>query len=276
MHSKLPAIRAFVLAAWHVLAVLGVILYPPSWGLALLTFAVYVIGMFGITAGYHRYFSHRSFRTSRAGQLVLAVLAQSTLQKGVLWWAANHRHHHVFSDHKEDIHSPKHHGLLHAHMGWVVSNEGQTHDARRIRDLVRIPELRWLERYHTVPPIALAVGMTMVGGMNGLVWGFTLPLLLLQHATFSVNSVAHVWGRRPYATEDTSRNNFLLAILTLGEGWHNNHHFYQVSARQGFLWWQIDPTFQVLRVLSWVGLVWDLKTPPARVLAARNAAPVSP
>ncbi|MFT6146634.1 MAG: stearoyl-CoA desaturase (delta-9 desaturase) [Myxococcota bacterium] len=271
LNLSLPVVRAAVLGAWHVFALIGVVLFPPSWSLAALALAVYIIGMFAITAGYHRYFSHKSFRTSRAGQLVLAVLAQSTLQKGVLWWAANHRDHHIFSDSDKDIHSPRHHGLLHAHMGWVVSNEGQGHDARRIRDLMRVPELRWLDRYHTLPPIALAVGMFLVGGLPGLVWGFTLPLLLLQHATFSVNSVAHVWGRRPYATNDTSRNNALLAVLTLGEGWHNNHHFYSASARQGFLWWQIDPTFQVLRVLSWLGIVWDLKVPPERVLAARYA-----
>lgn len=266
---RLSRIATFI--GWHVLVALGIWLFPPAAFDWVLCAIVYAIGMFAVTAGYHRYFSHKSYRTSRVGQLFLAVLAQMSIQKGVLWWASRHRHHHRFSDAAEDLHSPVQHGLFHAHLGWVSSHESLARDDARIPDLLAFPELRWLDRWYLVPPAALACGMWLAGGTAALVWGFGVPLLLVQHATSTINSLSHVWGTRPYPTPDSSRNNALLALITFGEGWHNNHHHHQSSARQGFLWWELDVTWLVLRLLASVGLVWDLRTPNARVLGQRQS-----
>lgn len=258
--------------AWHVLAVIGAFVWTPTVPLLLLAVGMYMVLMFGITAGYHRYFSHRTFRTSRAGQVVLAWLAQTSLQMGVLWWAAHHREHHRSSDQPDDPHSPLQHGFWYSHIGWVLEEQNAGRDDALIVDLLRFPELRWLDRMYWLPAAVAFVGMGLAAGPAGVVWGFLVPALAAAHVTYTINSLAHTWGWRVYETPDTSRNNLLLALLTLGEGWHNNHHFYPGSARQGFLWWQVDTTWMALRALSAVGLVWDLKAPPARVLAAARRA----
>ncbi|HEY0972624.1 MAG TPA: fatty acid desaturase, partial [Gemmatimonadales bacterium] len=201
--------------------------------------ALYVARMFGVTAGYHRYFSHRSFRTSRVGQFLLAFLAQSTAQRGILWWAATHRHHHRHSDTPEDVHSPRQRGFLYSHVGWVFDERNEPKaDYDSIADLTQFPELRWLDRHPYLPAAVLAVACFLAMGWQGLVVGFFWSTVLLYHGTFFINSLAHVHGTQRYVTGDDSRNNWWLAVLTLGEGWHNNHHAYQRSTRQGFRWYE--------------------------------------
>jgi stearoyl-CoA desaturase (delta-9 desaturase) len=230
-----------------------------------LCFALYYVRMFFITAGYHRYFGHRAFKTGRLMQFVLALGGAMAAQKGALWWAGHHRHHHKYSDMPEDIHSPKR-GFWWSHVGWILCTKYEDTPVDRIKDFVKYPELRFLDRYHLLPPTALGVAIYLWGGASALFAGFFLSTVLLYHGTFVINSVTHVWGRRRYATTDTSKNSLLLALVTLGEGWHNNHHYFQASANQGFFWWEIDISYYVLKMLSWVGLVWGLKKPPAKVL----------
>lgn len=247
------------------LAVFGAIWSGVTWQAAVLCVALLFVRVWGITAGYHRYFSHRTYKTSRAFQLFLAVLAQSSSQKGVLWWAAHHRVHHKLSDQPGDVHSPVQDSFWYAHVGWVFADTEATR-WDKIRDFAKYPELRWLNKYWAVPPTLLAVGCFLVAGWPGLFIGFFLSTVLLWHNTFLINSLTHVWGKKRFDTTDESRNNMLTALLTLGEGWHNNHHHYQSSCRNGFYWWEIDITYYVLKTLSWVGLVWDIREVPAHVL----------
>lgn len=233
--------------------------------------ATFYARMFGITGGYHRYFAHKSYKTSRAFQFVLAFLGASATQKGPLWWSGTHRRHHAFTDREGDPHSPRE-GFWYAHQGWVFDPDWGGTPRELIRDFARYPELEWLNRWHLVAPLALAALCYAVGGFAGLVWGYSVSTVLLWHATYSVNSFAHLFGTRRYDTADTSRNNPVVALLTFGEGWHNNHHAYQASARNGFRWWELDVTYYVLRALAAVGLVWELREPPASVLAAGSAA----
>jgi len=249
-------------------ACLAVFLTGASVPALVLCGVVYLLQMVGITAGYHRYFSHRSYKTSRVFQFALAWLGCSAAQRGPLWWAAQHRHHHRTSDTPEDLHSPVTHSFWHSHIGWVLSGESDVTDEGTVKDLSRYPELRWLDRCHWLPPLLLAGLCFLAGGWAGLVWGFFVSSVLSHHATFTVNSICHVWGWRRYATADASRNNVLVALITLGEGWHNNHHHYQSSARQGFRWWEIDVSYYLLWLLAAVGLVWDVRKPPRRRLAA--------
>jgi stearoyl-CoA desaturase (delta-9 desaturase) len=235
-------------------------------GLVALAAGTYLVRMFAITAVYHRYFSHRSYRTSRALQLVLAILGTTATQKGPLWWASTHRVHHRHSDTERDVHSPLRRGFWYAHMGWWLGREHEGVDLKRIPDFAGYPELRWLDRYHVVGPLALIGALLLAGGFDAFLWGFVVSTCALMHATFTINSLAHVFGSRRYATTDTSRNNVWLALLTLGEGWHNNHHHHMSSANQGFFWWEIDLSFYALRALERVGLVWDLRRPPQHVL----------
>lgn len=258
-----PATLPFV--AVH-LACFAAIWTGVTWQALALAAALYVARMFGVTAGYHRYFSHRSYRTSRAGQFLLACLAQSSAQKGALWWAAKHRHHHRHADTEHDVHSPRMRGFLYSHMGWIFSPKHEDTDLEAVPDLAAFPELVWLERHPLVPAVALGVGCWLWMGWTGLVVGFFWSTVALYHGTFFINSLAHVVGKQRYVTGDDSRNNWWLALITLGEGWHNNHHFYMSSTRQGFRWWEIDPTFYALKAMSWIGLVWDLREPPAAVV----------
>jgi len=231
--------------------------------------ALFLVMFFGraffVTAGYHRYFSHKSFKLNRFWQTVFAFMAEATAQKGVLWWASNHRHHHRYSDTDNDIHSPRK-GFWWSHVGWILADKYKATNHDGIKDFGRFPELRFLNKHDWIAPWSFGVVAFLVGGWSGLVVGFFWSTVLLWHSTFLVNSAAHVLGSRRYETDDTSRNSLVIALLTGGEGWHNNHHHYQASARQGFFWWEIDPTWYVLRAMSWVGIVHDLKVPPARVL----------
>jgi stearoyl-CoA desaturase (delta-9 desaturase) len=237
-----------------------------TWQAVAIGIALYWLRMFAIGAGYHRYFSHRAFSTSRAFQFVLALLSQSSAQKSVLWWAAKHRHHHLHSDTERDVHSPRHKGFLYSHVGWIFARRHAKTDLVKVADFARYPELMWLHRYELVPAIALGVLCWLIEGWPGLVVGFFWSTVMLYHGTFCINSLAHVRGRKRYVTGDDSRNNWLLALFTMGEGWHNNHHACQSSVRQGFRWWEFDPTFYILKVLSWLRVVWDLKRPPEAVL----------
>jgi stearoyl-CoA desaturase (delta-9 desaturase) len=236
--------------------------------LALGTF--FVRGFF-ITGGYHRYFSHKSFRLNRFWQFVFAFGGTMASQKGPLWWAANHRDHHRFSDTDRDIHSPKR-GFWWSHVGWILCDKYNKADATQIRDFAKYPELRFIDRRDWIGPWAVGVFCFLVGGWSGLLIGFFASTVLLWHTTFMVNSVAHVFGRHPYDTGDTSRNSLFVALATGGEGWHNNHHRYPWAARQGFRWWQVDPTYYVLRILQMLGIVSQLRPVPVTVIDEARAA----
>lgn len=228
--------------------------------------ALYWVRMFAITGAYHRYFSHRGFKTSRAFQFLLALLGTTATQKGPLWWAATHRKHHRESDGPNDVHSPVQRGFWYSHIGWVLGDEHDEYEQSDIKDFSKYPELRWLDRYHVVP-VLVFIGLTVLfGGLHGITWWYCMSTALLMHFTFTINSLSHVWGSRRFATTDDSRNNAVLAFFTMGEGWHNNHHRYMQTANQGFYWWQFDFTYYILKALSWVGLVWDLRKPPQRIL----------
>lgn len=237
---------------------------------------LYLVRMFGITAGYHRYFSHRAYKTSRFGQFVMAWLGCSAMQKGPLWWSSHHRHHHLHSDLEEDVHSPHVDSLWWSHIGWVLSKDYVHTDWKAIRDFSKYPELRWLDRNHWIPGLTLAVICYLVGGLSGLVWGFFVSTVITYHATFCINSFCHIIGNIRYKTTDKSKNSALMALITLGEGWHNNHHYYQSSANQGFFWWEFDVSFYMLKLLSWCGLVWDLRSVPHEKLHPKPAAIIEP
>jgi stearoyl-CoA desaturase (delta-9 desaturase) len=258
-----PSTIAFVLV--H-LACFAAFWTGVTWPAIALCITLYWLRIFAIGAGYHRYFSHRAYSTSRAFQLVLAVMAQSTTQKSVLWWAIQHRHHHLHSDTARDLHSPRQKGFLYSHVGWIFARRQDTVDLTKIEDFAKYPELLWLHRFEQAPSIALAVLCYLIAGWSGLVVGFFWSTVLVYHATFCINSLAHVHGRKRYLTGDDSRNNWFLALFTMGEGWHNNHHACQSSVRQGFRWWEYDLTYYLLKLLSAVRLVWDLKMPPLLVL----------
>jgi stearoyl-CoA desaturase (delta-9 desaturase) len=224
---------------------------------------LYVVRMFGVTGAYHRYFSHRTYKTSRVFQFFLAFLAQTSVQKGALWWAEHHRTHHKYSDTPQDPHDSRR-GFWYSHIGWILDDTDAT-DYGKIKDLAKYPELVYLNVFHWVPALLLGVSVWWLMGWSGLFIGFGLSNVLLWHGTFTINSLSHMLGKPRYEAGDESKNNFWLALITLGEGWHNNHHYFMGSTRQGFFWWEIDVTYYVLKCLSWVGLVWDIKEPPARV-----------
>ena len=285
---KVDWARTAPFLALHV-AVLSVFLVGWSPTAVIVALLLYAVRMFAITGFYHRYFSHRTFRTSRVMQFVFATLGASATQRGPLWWAANHRIHHANSDQPSDVHSPVQHSLWWSHMGWFLAYQQQSTNLKRIKDFARFPELRFLDRFDILVPIVLAVSLFGFGellantfpnlGTNGwqmLVWGFVISTVVLYHATFTINSLSHRFGSRRYATSDNSQNNFWLALLTFGEGWHNNHHWYPSSARQGFLWWEIDITYYLLRGLQLCGIIWDVRPVPARVLNQQHVDQLSP
>ena len=259
----------------HLMA-LSVFFVGFSWaalGACLLT---YFVRVFALTGGYHRYFSHRSYRTSRVFQFVLAWLGACAAQCGPLWWASHHRHHHRHSDQPEDMHSPRTGGFLWAHVGWLLCRRYADVRDETIRDFARFPELRLLDRFHVFAPVSLAVLLYWTGellpaawgtsGWQFLAWGFFFSTMLVYHVTWCINSLTHMVGRRRFDTGDDSRNNFFTALLTMGEGWHNNHHHYPVSTRQGFAWYEIDMTYYLLRILAWCRLVWDIQEPPRAIM----------
>lgn len=260
------------------LACFAVIFVSWSWFALCFAIGLFCVRMFAITAFYHRYFSHKSFQTSRFFQFVFALIAGTAVQRGPLWWASHHRSHHIHSDHVDDPHSPGQHGFLWSHTGWFLSPNNFTTEFDRVKDLLKFPELLFLDRFDVVVPVFFAISIFLFGawletampqlktnGWQLLIWGFVISTVWLYHATFSVNSVAHIWGKRRYKTHDQSRNNLVIAILTFGEGWHNNHHYYPGSARQGFYWWELDLTYYGLKVLSMVGVIWNLRLIPDRI-----------
>jgi len=245
--------------------------------------ALYALRMFAITGFYHRYFAHKAFRTSRIMQFAFALAGAAAVQRGPLWWASHHRHHHAHADAYDDAHSPHRHGFLWAHAGWFMARENFPTRYEHVADLARFPELRFLDRYDALVPLLLGAALYGIGewlaqsrpalgtdGLQLLAWGFCISTVALYHATFTVNSLAHSVGSRRYATRDHSRNNIWLALLTLGEGWHNNHHHFPGAARQGFYWWEIDLTYYALRGLAALGIIWELKPVPRAILAARR------
>ncbi len=278
-----PRVLPFVLV--H-LGCLGALWTGVSATAAAVAVALFVLRMFAITAFYHRYFSHCAFQASRAVQFAFALLGASAVQRGPLWWAAHHRHHHAHADRPDDCHSPREHGFLWSHLGWFLARENFATRAALVPDLARYPELRWLDRYDAVVPAALALALFAAGawleraapglGTDGwqlLVWGFCVSTVALWHATFTINSLAHRFGSRRYATRDDSRNNAWLALLTLGEGWHNNHHRYPSAARQGFYWWELDLAWYGLRLLAALGIVRELRPVPLAVRESHRAPP---
>lgn len=275
--DRIDWLRAIPFILLHV-ACLGVLLVGWSPAAVLVAIVLYALRMFAITAFYHRYFSHKAFKTSRAVQFFFALLGASAVQRGPLWWASHHRHHHRTSDTHEDNHSPEQSHFIWSHMGWFLCDRYFSTRHEYIKDFARYPELRFIDRFDVLMPLLLAILLFVVGellhayspelGTNGwqfVVWGFVISTVVLYHCTFTINSIAHRFGKRAYPTKDNSRNNFWLAILTFGEGWHNNHHYYPGSARQGFRWWQIDISYYLLVTLSWFGLIWDIRPVPAHV-----------
>ncbi len=285
--QHMDRVRTIPFFALHV-AVLAVIWVGWSPIAVCVAMVLYVIRMFAITGFYHRYFSHRSFRTSRGMQFVFACLGATAAQRGPLWWAANHRVHHSQSDQPEDVHSPVHHGLWWSHMGWFLAQNQLATKLTRIKDFARYPELQFLNRYDVLLPLLLAMSLFCIGewlgvahpqletnGWQMLVWGFVISTVALWHGTFTINSLSHRFGTRRYDTADNSRNNFALALLTLGEGWHNNHHQYPSATRQGFRWWEIDITYYGLLGLQRCGLIWDMRPVPEWVLNLPSSSQMS-
>lgn len=269
-------LRVLPFIAMH-LACLAVLWVGFSWFALWVAIALYAVRMFAITGFYHRYFSHKAFRTSRAMQFLFALIGAASVQRGPLWWAAHHRHHHRHADTEHDMHSPRH-GFFRSHMGWFLTKRGFATNFGNIPDLAKFSELRYLDRFDIVVPILLAIGLYSLGaflksaaptlqtsGPQLLVWGFFVSTIVLFHATVTINSLAHRWGTRRYKTNDDSRNNAFLALITFGEGWHNNHHHFPGSASQGFKWWELDMTYLALKTLSLFGLVWDLKAVPPQL-----------
>ena len=275
--TRLNWIRIIPFIGLH-LACLGVIWVGVSPFAVWFAIGFFVLRMFAITGFYHRYFAHKTFSTNRFWQFIFAVIGSSAVQRGPLWWAAHHRHHHQHSDTDKDLHSPEQQGFWWSHVGWFTCDTAFLTDYRRVGDWARYPELRFLNRFDAIVPLVCLVGIYALGealatwapslGTNGLqltVWGFFISTVAVFHGTVSINSLAHVWGRRRFETSDDSRNNFWLALLTLGEGWHNNHHRWPTSARQGFRWWEIDITFYLLWLMEKVGIIHNLKPIPRAV-----------
>jgi len=258
---------------------LGVIWVGWSWFAVTIAVLLYFARMFAVTGFLHRYFSHRTFKTNRLMQFIFAVLASTAVQRGALWWASHHRKHHQESDTQNDVHSPHADSFIWSHIGWITSTKNFSTDYKRVRDFAKYPELVFLDRFDVLVPMLMGVGLYFIGELVGmtwpslatagpqlLVWGFFVSTTFLFHGTSTINSLAHIFGKQRFSTGDKSKNNFWLALITLGEGWHNNHHYYMHSARQGFYWWEIDPTYYGLRIMSWLGMIHDLKPVPQRVL----------
>jgi stearoyl-CoA desaturase (delta-9 desaturase) len=276
-NSGVDWLRIMPFIALHAMC-LGVLWVGWSWIAVAVAATLYLVRMFAITGFYHRYFSHKTFKTSRFWQFIFAVCGNSSVQHGPLWWAAHHRHHHRYADQDEDPHSPSRHGFWYSHIGWLTSRTNFPTRIEYVGDWAKYPELVWINRFDNVIPVLLAIALFGLGaslaiyapglGTNGsqmLVWGFFISTVVLFHATSTINSLDHMIGTRRYNTPDTSRNNLALALITLGEGWHNNHHHYAITARQGFYWWELDPTHYLLVLLSWLGIVKDLRPIPETV-----------
>lgn len=241
-----------------------------EWYLVWVALILFVIRMFAITGFYHRYFAHKTFKTSRLMQFIFAFIGSTAAQRGPIWWASHHRRHHLNSDRHNDHHSPHTHHFLWSHMGWFLAKKNFLTDRKVVRDLIKFKELVLIDRFDWLPPVLLLLSLFVIGellsltsgisGLNMVIWGFCVSTILVYHCTFAVNSIAHLWGTQRYNTKEESKNNFFVALLTFGEGWHNNHHHYPGSIRQGFYWWEVDLTYYVLRCLSFLGIVYNLRT----------------
>lgn len=263
--GSLITVIAFL--AMH-LAAFSIFFVDFYWWAPVLAVGLFILRGFGITAGYHRYFAHRAFKTGRVFQFLLGCMGASALQRGPIWWAGHHRTHHKFSDEPEDPHSPIADTVWWSHIGWVISNRFNATEWDLMKDFKKYPEIKILEKFDLVPGVLMGVLCGVLGGLTGLCWFFA-STVVLYHSTFMVNSVCHLFGRRRFATKDHSRNNWFVAFFTLGEGWHNNHHHYPSSARQGFKWYEYDLSYYILKALSWIGIVWDLREPTPRALASK-------
>ena len=254
---------------WSIQAsALAVLFVPFSWGYVALWAASHFVRAIGLTLAFHRYFAHRAFQMNRTARFLWALVGTSAMQKGPLWWAGHHINHHRFADREGDPHSPMISGVYYAHVGWFLNDA--RHDRLElsnpvVRDFSTVREIAFLDRYFFLPPLLLASAMYLVGGLSWLVWGFCLPTVTLAHSTFAINTVNHMFGSRRFDTPDDSRNNALTALFAAGEGWHNNHHRYQRAARNGFYWWEFDPTWYVIRLMAALGLAWDVQGVPVRV-----------
>ncbi len=275
--DRVELVRCIPFIILH-LGCLGVFIVGWSWTAVAVAVGLYFLRMFAVTAFYHRFFSHRTFQTSRVAQFVFALIGASAVQRGPLWWAYHHRHHHQHSDEENDKHSPHQHGFWWSHIGWITSARNFPTDYTKVRDLAKYPELVFLNRFDALVPAVLAFALLFVGmalehfapnlGVTGgqlLVWGFFVSTTALFHGTCSINSLAHIFGRKRFPTKDDSRNSFLLSLITLGEGWHNNHHHYMNATRQGFYWWEFDPTYYGLKLLAWLGIIWGLRPVPEAI-----------
>lgn len=279
---RIDWVRVIPFIGLHVAALVGLWFVGFSWFAFWTALALYAVRMFAITGFYHRYFSHKTFKTSRPVQFLFALVGAASVQRGPLWWAAHHRNHHRHSDTELDVHSPVTKSFFVSHMGWFLTKAGFRTDRNVIKDLMQFPELRLLDRFDVFVPVALALALFLLGGWlethrpdygtsaaQLLIWGFFISTVVLFHATVTINSFAHRFGSRRYKTRDDSRNNWLLALITFGEGWHNNHHHFPGSARNGFFWWEYDLTFYLLKLMIWCRLVWDLKPVPPQLKYAR-------
>lgn len=250
-----------------------------SWTAVLTALTLYFVRLFSIGAFYHRYFSHKTYSTNRFWQFVFAFIGASSAQRGPLWWAAHHRQHHMVADEPADAHSPVQHGFWWSHVGWFMSKKHYHYNPARVKDLSRFPELVFLDRYDSLVPTILFISLFLTGWLLNIyfpqlgtsagqmiVWGFCISTVALFHTTVSINSLSHIFGNKRFVTKDNSRNNWFLALLTLGEGWHNNHHHYPATARQGFMWWEVDITFYILKLFEAMGIIWDVRGVPKSVL----------
>lgn len=274
--ERLDWSRVIPYAVIHLMC-LGVIWVGWSWPAVGVAAFLYALRVFTLTGFYHRYFSHRAFKAGRITQFIFGWIGCTSVQRGPLWWAAHHRHHHVHSDDPEDLHSPRQKGALWAHFGWFLTPRAEATNIKLIPDFAKYPELRWLDKFDLVPPLLLAFALYGFGellafcgaattGLQMLIWGMFVSTVAVYHVTYLVNSATHIIGRRRYQTKDDSKNSMIVALLTFGEGWHNNHHYYPNSVRQGFFWWEIDITWYVLKMMAGLGLVWELRPVPQRIL----------
>jgi stearoyl-CoA desaturase (delta-9 desaturase) len=286
--ERIDWLRTIPFVALH-LGCLAVFLVGFSWLALVVAVFLYALRVFTLTGFYHRYFSHRSFKTWRIVQFIFAAIGCTSIQRGPLWWAAHHRHHHVHSDDPDDLHSPRQKGIFFSHMVWFLTPRAQFTNLRLIPDFAKFPELRFLDRFDLLAPallslflygfgelVAMGAPDSGVTGLQLLVWGMLLSTIAVYHVTYLVNSATHLFGSRRYQTKDDSRNSMVVALLTFGEGWHNNHHYYPNSTRQGFYWWEIDITYYGLYFMQMLGLVWDLKGVPQRVLTPKPKAAAQP
>ena len=276
--DRIDYARCFSLIFIHV-GCLGIFWVGWSWTAILIAILLYFTRMFAITAFLHRYFSHRTFKTNRFFQFIFAVIASSAMQRGALWWAAHHRKHHKESDTEKDVHSPHTKSFLWSHIGWITSRKNFYTDYKVIKDFAKYPELVFLNRFNKLIPLLLGVLLFVSGewlslnapslntnGWQLIVWGWFISTTVLLHGTSTINSLSHLYGKKRFDTGDESRNNFWLSLITLGEGWHNNHHHYMHSARQGFYWWELDITYYGLKILAFIGIIYDLRPVPKHIL----------